>query len=178
MATLIGARHDQAIWRDYLRADQAESGGADAHHVPGGNVPRHPRGRAVDGADFRQPGYRPVCGRRGGGQPCRGSADRYGYGTHPQAAVGPGRVSPVAALAFALFLASGRAGVAAGVHQPAGGLADPGLLARLCGDLHRLSQARHAAEYRYRRPGRRGAAAAWAGSPSPGMSAPNRCCWC
>jgi len=31
-----------------------------------------------------------------------------------------------------------RVGAAAGVHQPAGGLADAGLVARLCGDLHRL----------------------------------------
>ncbi|RMT63247.1 hypothetical protein ALP29_100729 [Pseudomonas syringae pv. avii] len=54
-------------------------------------------------------------------------------------------------------------GPAAGVHQPAGGLADLGFAAGLCGDLHRLSQASDAAEYRHRRSGRCGAAAAGLG---------------
>ena len=54
MATLIGARHDQAIWH-YLELTKP-SGGADIITSLVGMFLRHPRRGAVDGADFRQPG--------------------------------------------------------------------------------------------------------------------------
>ncbi|RMO76177.1 hypothetical protein ALQ35_05250 [Pseudomonas fluorescens] len=61
-----------------------------------------------------------------------------------------------------LCIVSSRCGVGlvTGVHQPSGGLAHAGLAARLCGDLHRLSQACDPAKHCHRWPrGRRAAAA-------------------
>ncbi|PRD19244.1 UNVERIFIED_CONTAM: hypothetical protein NCL1_57932 [Trichonephila clavipes] len=141
-------------------ADQAQGGAADADHLAGRHVSRHPRRGALDGAAVRQPRHWPVRRRGGGGQPCGRPAYRLDHGAYSQT---PGDHRPrLGAGGAGLRPAPGgsRHGVAAGLHQRAGRLADPGLAARLRGALYRLSQARHAAEYRHRRSGRRRAAAA------------------
>jgi protoheme IX farnesyltransferase len=137
MATLIGERHSQAIWRDYLELTKpkvvvlmlitslvgmflATRAGVPwtvllfgnlgiALCAGGAAVVNHVVDRRID-ALMARTHKRPLAKggcRRCGADLCPGAGDA-------------------------------RDGVAAGLHQSADGLADPGLAARLCGALHRF----------------------------------------
>ena len=103
MATLLSERGAQASWRDY-RADQAEGGAADAHHLAGGHVPRHPCRRARTVLLFGNLGIA-LCA--GGAAAVNHVVDRQIDSvmarTHKRP-LAEGRVSPAAALTFAFVL--------------------------------------------------------------------------
>ena len=171
MATLIGERHSQAIWRDYLELTKPKVVVLMLITSLVGMFLATRAGVPWTVLVFGNLGIA-LCA--GGAAAVNHVVDRRIDAVMARTRKRPlaeGRVSPTAALTFALVLAVLGQALLLAFTNPVDGMADPRLLARLCRGLHRLPETRDAAEHRHRRP-------RWCGPAAARLDRRHRSCQC